>query len=763
MNVKEKINSINTLLGNRKALILLAKIILSFSGGIICAVPYFQGSLSPFAASLPASLTGIFPIPCALGSILGIFVFQSGISAFRYFATVLTSTVILQICLNYLGLEKENLLRPLCPGICSAIVNFVFLFSQKFSPDLLLSTTAETALTAFSVPVFSSGIRQIFSKNMPKSIEENNHTVFAVATACVLAGQLRELGDGGEFICVLIFTAIILFFAYGKSFFASAVSSVCCATVYAADGNSDFMAVCFTLCGIICPLIKAKHRFVPAAVVVGICSLGCIFGEYTGFFPTLPAVILSAVMMCAVPSEYLPQKADCESFTTRDAAAIPLKAKEISAAVENLGDCVNAVRKTLHPLVTPDLPRVLFNAGQKICRSCEIKESCINSMRKNTDRHYDAIARDLEENRPCDASFPENFKNTCYHSEEIKAAIKQAHFVYCININSNNKISRFQEITGNQLKNFGSIIAPLCSAAVNSGAVTSRSSRACSACAEKYGIEVKSAQLCTNKAGHEYFNLTFNKPKENFNVTKLTENMRRETGFELDFPTLIQKDDEYTLIFKQKSKVSFRIAAAVKAASADSVSGDYHRSFRDSFSRQVVLLSDGMGTGTRAAVDSAFTCETMCSLLKAGLDVKTAVSTVNCAMLMKSTDESLATVDLFIADPVTAKLQIFKCGAAPSFILHGSRVSVLEAESTPIGILDKVDMAKSEITLSKGDIYLTVSDGIAAESWGWISSELKACKAVAPTDLAKHILRCACDRMLGKRADDMTVIVLVAE
>ena len=87
--------------------------------------------------------------------------------------------------------------------------------------------------------------------------------------------------------------------------------------------------------------------------------------------------------------------------------------------------------------------------------------------------------------------------------------MRQAHFVYCTNVNSQNKISRLQEITGNQLKNFGSIIAPLCASAINSGAVSSKPSRACAICAEEMGIEVNAARLCTNRAGHEYFNLSF--------------------------------------------------------------------------------------------------------------------------------------------------------------------------------------------------------------------------------------------------------------
>ena len=121
MKTKEKINSINELLSDKKSVLLMAKIVISFAGGILCAVPCFMGNFSPFAAALPAALSPAFSIPCAVGAILGIFIFQSGISAFRYFATVLTSTAILHISLYYLSIEKEKLLRPLCPGIHSGI------------------------------------------------------------------------------------------------------------------------------------------------------------------------------------------------------------------------------------------------------------------------------------------------------------------------------------------------------------------------------------------------------------------------------------------------------------------------------------------------------------------------------------------------------------------------------------------------------------------------------------------------------------------
>ncbi len=762
MNFRETLSKLNKISGDKRSISYICKGILSFSGGIIFSLPCFLGSFSPFVAALPAAVNLNLSAVCAAGAILGIFVFQSGMTAFRYFATVLTSTAILNICLFYLGFKNERTLRRLCPGICSFIVNAAFLISQKFSPELTVSLFAETALCVISVDVFSKGIDRVFSKDK-ENLWDISTLIPTIVTLSVAVSQLRWFGEGGKALSLFFFLCAVLFFAFKKMPFPCAVTSCSAGIVTAFNGEADFLCVCLAFCGIICPVIKAGDRFRVSLTAVCICLMGCFFGEYTDFLPSFIAVIASVATMLLIPSRFVEPEIPHTSQSFSDTIAVPVRAREISAAVENLGDCINAVRKTLVPLTRPELKEVIFNACKKVCDTCELNESCINSIRKPNDAHYQKIASALEENRLDFSSFPENFIKTCYMNEKVMNAVRQAYFVYCTNINSENKINRFQQITGNQLKNIGSIIAPICSTAINAGAVTSQSSRACAVCAENFGISVRQARLCTDKAGHEYFNLSFDKPDENFNVTRLTENLRRETGFELDFPTLVQKDDVYTLIFKQKPKVNFKIAAAVRSASADGVSGDYYRSFTDSFSRQIILLSDGMGTGTRAAVDSAFTCETFCNLLKSGLDVKTAASAVNCAMLMKSTDESLSTVDLVIADPVLCRLTIYKCGAAPSFILKNGKTSVLEAESAPIGILDKIDMSKSEISVSKGDIYLTVSDGITADSWGWIASELKSFQGSSPSALAKHILQCALDRRLGKKADDMTVIALITE
>ncbi len=760
--IKQRLEDISTASSKKENLFLILKFLGVFGGGVLSSTPYILGSFSPFCAVLPSCFNGIFSIFCALGATLGIFVFQSGISAFRNFAIVITSTVLSQIFLNYFDVSRKSLIRLLCPTFCALSVNSVFLFSQRLTFEIFISTLFETALIPLCVPIFTDSVSTLKRKINFNLMKEKEFISFSVFIN-FLIGQALFWGEVGKSICTTIFILEILFFYRKNNPLFCMITGCISGVVFAFSGDVDFMCAVFPLSSALLCVLKSDNKYIYSLIPITACFLGSVFGEYTNIFPVGLSGILGSLIFVFMPSKLLQKSDSGDVITEPNPIAIPLQAKEISTAVNNLGECINAVRNTLRPMTELSLKDTVFSSVQRVCEKCDIKDSCINSIREKKNDIYSSIEIALNENNFSVSIFPENFTEACYKNDEIFSAIKQGFFLYNSQKNSQNKIRKFQEITGNQFKSFGSILDGLCSTAINGGAVTSQHSVECERCAEEFSLKLKSARLCTNKAGQEYYTLSFLKPDENFNVTLLTQRLCKQIGAKLSFPTLVQKDDVYSLIFKKKEQLSFEISAATRSANPNSVSGDYYRSFCDSFSRQNIILSDGMGTGSRAAIDSAFTCETLCNLLKAGLDVKTAISAVNCAMLIKSTDESLSTVDLLIADPILSKIQIFKCGAAPTFVLRQGKAGVIEPESTPIGILQQVDMTKSEISISAGDIILTVSDGVCADNWNWIINELRSRKYDNPTHLAKHILQCALDRKNSRHQDDMTVIAIIAQ
>ena len=96
------------------------------------------------------------------------------------------------------------------------------------------------------------------------------------------------------------------------------------------------------------------------------------------------------------------------------------------------------------------------------------------------------------------------------------------------------------------------------------------------------------------------------------------------------------------------------------------------------------------------------------------MDYTAALKIVNSALLVKSGEESLSTVDIAAVNLYTGQAHFYKAGAAPTFIRRGSRTGMVESTSLPAGILTAVEFEKSSVQLRDGDLIVMVSDGATA-------------------------------------------------
>ena len=189
--------------------------------------------------------------------------------------------------------------------------------------------------------------------------------------------------------------------------------------------------------------------------------------------------------------------------------------------------------------------------------------------------------------------------------------------------------------------------------------------------------------------------------------------------------------------------------------------GDAYNFFNDGKGRFFMILSDGMGTGGRAAVDGAMASGLMSRLLKSGFGYDCSLRILNSSMLFKSTDESLATVDIAVIDLFTGRTDLFKAGAAPTLVRRSGRTGKAQSSSLPAGILREIGFDKATIRLKKGDILLLLSDGAVNDGTEWICAELEAWGEGSAQELSEHISACASRRRTDNREDDITVMAAI--
>ncbi|MDX9871825.1 MAG: stage II sporulation protein E [Clostridia bacterium] len=198
------------------------------------------------------------------------------------------------------------------------------------------------------------------------------------------------------------------------------------------------------------------------------------------------------------------------------------------------------------------------------------------------------------------------------------------------------------------------------------------------------------------------------------------------------------------------------------------ISGDICASFTLTDQRLALIMSDGMGTGEEAHNESALAVNLLEKLLMAGFSAETAIKTINTVLFLRSGKESFVTLDLVLINRTSGLADFLKIGGAPSLISSPKGLSVVQAQSPPAGILDKIEMQNFRYTLDSGNVIIMMSDGVweainnAGGPAGWFEDVLQRMNKACPQQIADNILYLA-QKAAEKAKDDMCVQVALIE
>lgn len=227
-----------------------------------------------------------------------------------------------------------------------------------------------------------------------------------------------------------------------------------------------------------------------------------------------------------------------------------------------------------------------------------------------------------------------------------------------------------------------------------------------------------------------------------------------------------KKTGEPVCEFRLYPAFNHEVEIGVASARCDAeASGDNYSVLELKDGKLVMILSDGMGVGIKAAQESRATISLLEQLMETGFDKAQAVKTVNSVLVMRTPEESFATVDLTIIDLFTGTADFMKIGAVPSFIKRGSQVGMVRSASLPIGILSNIEVDSIQKPLSSNDVVVMVTDGVleAGRNEGieeeWVLDTLRQVMTTDPQNIADLILNKAITRNKGNMGDDMTVLV----
>ena len=213
----------------------------------------------------------------------------------------------------------------------------------------------------------------------------------------------------------------------------------------------------------------------------------------------------------------------------------------------------------------------------------------------------------------------------------------------------------------------------------------------------------------------------------------------------------------YYIYPKQKIDIIYGFATL---SSKNNCNGDNFFYKEISNTKILIGLSDGMGKGYNAFLQSNKTLELVNAASSININLETSLDIINSFYNIQDYFEDYATLDLFYIDRVNCYADIYKMGASSSYILHSDNTfEKIINKSLPFGI--DTDVLKETITLKHNDIVFISSDGIFEN----INNENKllefliSIKDEAPKQMSYSIIDYAVKQKTLTK-DDMSVIVL---
>lgn len=378
--------------------------------------------------------------------------------------------------------------------------------------------------------------------------------------------------------------------------------------------------------------------------------------------------------------------------------------------VDEMKTAVMRTARVLEKENVRDISWVWNKASDDVCKKCRSNMKCWGSMYNDTaDIMNKAVDRLREGCFITEDMLGGHLRTNCAERERLAASLNRQYAVYCAAENASRKIGEMRNILTGQLGATGTMLKKLseeldCNSAYDENAAS---------LAEKVisdtGLERVSV-LALNIGGKLSLDI-YGSGKAEIDPNALTEKLSFALQKELDLPMISEMNGKTHITVSERARYDAEIRVFRKSRSGERHSGDCAECFNDGRGNVYIILSDGMGSGSRARIDSAFSCDMLSKLLKAGIDLDASVEMLNSSLLVKSSDESFATLDICRIDLNTGEVVLCKAGGASTYVRCGDTFARIDGDGLPLGTGFKAEYKGKLFRLSAGDVILMTSDG----------------------------------------------------
>ncbi|OPA73178.1 stage II sporulation protein E [Paenibacillus selenitireducens] len=415
-------------------------------------------------------------------------------------------------------------------------------------------------------------------------------------------------------------------------------------------------------------------------------------------------------------------------------------------------------------------------AGQ-MCTGCHRKEQCWEGRFHQTYTYMTDMMTALEENpKMTKKDFPKSWTKLCSKTDQVLETMKGQYDLYKNDQHWKRQIVDSRHFVAEQLTGVSQVMDSLVKEIQREGQVLYKQEEQIRIMLEELGLPIQDIDIICLDAGHVEIEIIHTFRRGHDECRKIIAPVLSDILGE----NIVVTNERYgaadggrdgAVIVMFASAKAFEIDTGVASAAkgGDLLSGDSYSTVELGNGKFAVAISDGMGNGERAKLESSTALSILERLLQSGMDEQMAIKSVNSVLLLRSADEVFATVDMAIIDQYSAKTTFMKIGSTPSFIKRKNEVIPISAANLPIGILQDIEVELLTVQLQPGDTLIMMTDGIydapghAVNKELWMKRVIQEITVDDPQMIADCLLDAAVRWHHGSITDDMTVVVAKVE
>lgn len=753
--------------GEIKKTILLS--LLSAVCGFLLSRTVLFESFMPFGYAYVSSLSVYHIFAGLFGVIIGsLSPANGGYSAYYIGLSILAATIKF-VCLNIYERKNSLFFSAISCVVCSVFGSITLFLTVKLQSADYIRILGETMLS-FAATYFINCTIPLLSSSKPLSKMSSVRLCSAIMTVSLLLMSINDFTIMSASPAKMFSVFIILLACRFSQVGTSVICGVALGFAMSVTGENEYYLVgVYAFGAMLGGIFGGRGKLASVfGFLLGTTSL--LVGFYNKYDLSLnyAEIIIGCLMFAALPKSANktcldifappPQLQRVDSMRKN----LVMRLKFASNAMTEVSSTVDEIGKKLDKQSAPDLKIVFKQVGKKCCENCGLKKHCFETRAEETYNVFLSFAKLYNTyGKSSSTCLPENFTKRCLKPEMLTKTLFDELEAYHSDLKAKKRISDIRGIISEQMNGLSEMLYDMALEFNEAQRFDLETASRIDTLLRSVGICATDVCCKTDKQRRLSVEITAKRQKQSIPKLELVKRLSSLCAVRFDNPCITNGTDITMINLTEKANFSVDMGVCQINREGETLSGDSYVSFLDGKGSFVMLLSDGMGSGVHAAIDSTFTINLMEKLIKAGFGFECALKLVNSAMIFKSSDESTATIDICAIDLYSGQADFYKAGATESYVIKGKKVGIAGCGVYPPGILNDVSFDKTSTYLRRGDIVVMFSDGVCETDTPWIEDEILDNRKSAAQTIADKIASKAVSENEGKFADDITVMVAV--